>query len=650
MIRRLGAAAVLLSLAAGLLAPPPATAQDENHRMETDARYVVDPDAGAVDVTVGIEFTNTAPDPPGQFSVFEVIDVAIHDAAEEVTARDDDGALEVATADRDGVHVATISLREPLRFEESATLELSFRLPDRGEGGLRIGPSLVVFPAWSFGTAGEVTVELPVAYEVRVDGDPLEAEPGEGTVALTSGPVEDPTRWLALVTAYRLGAYTTLERSIPLSSGTVDLRVRSFEEDPAWGERIRDLLVTALPLLEDAIGLPYERAGPLVVVESPPAGFGSIDEQIAEGGEILVAFDAADFTVLHQVSHVWIGHSLFGERWIREGLASHYAAVVAPGLDLEPLFGPGERADELSEAAFALEDWQEGEPGSDPQRDAYAYAASWRAFEQVSETIGPDALRAALLRIHAGIDAYDARAVDGTQPTPAAPPAPVDSRRLLDQLEVGGESVDHVFAELVFSEDAVEQLDDRSAARAELADLAQQAGEWGIPQNVQQLMRDWDFDGAREAIDRARAWLVERDGLLAEVSAAGLAAPSRLREAYQRHGGEAEAHTELAALRAVVADYRAALDEVAEERSLIARLGLVGAVAPGFLLESANRLFTEGQLHEATEAIVEARELMATAEVTGLLRLLATLAVVLVLMAGLAVFLRRRSPTAKPGD
>jgi hypothetical protein len=642
-VRRSTVAVALAGLLAAVLVPPtPARAVDD-YRMETEARYAVDPEGRTIEVSIEVEFTNTAPDPPGQFTVFPVVDLAVHDAASDVVAEDADGELEVATEERDGVHVATVTLREPVRFEESSNFTMAYQLADGAQDGLRVGPSLVVFPAWSFGTSGEVTIELPAAFEVRAAGDPLEAAQGDETTRLTSGEIADPTRWVALVSAYRIGQYVTLERSIPLASGTVDLRVLAFEEDAAWGERIRDLLTTALPRLEEEIGLAYERSGPLIVVESPPVGFGPIGEQMSEGSEILVAFDASSFTVLHQVAHVWIGPQLFGERWIREGLASHYAMTVAPELEAEPPYDPQERVDETREGAFPLQEWREGTPPDEaPERDGYGYAASWAVVAEVAERIGDRGLRAALARIVAGVDAYDPSAADGALPPPLVPPAPVDSQRLLDQLEVGGSSVSDLFEELVFAPDAGEELASRAEAREAYASLNEQAGEWGAPQPVRAQMADWRFDDARTAIAAASAWLEDRDELLEAINEAGLSAPQRLHHAYMRDGGGPEAQTELAAERAVVEEYQLALDAAAQERSLLVRLGLLGGSDPEGLLASANRLFAAGELHDATAAIVEARAQLATAETTGLIRLLATAALLLVLLAAAVILVRRR--------
>ena len=90
---------------------------------------------------------------------------------------------------------------------------------------------MVVFPAWSFGTASEVSVAVPDGYEVRVDGDALTEADGR----LVSGPIENPAAWLALVTATRPAEYTTFDATVPLDGGTADLQVRAFADDEAVG-------------------------------------------------------------------------------------------------------------------------------------------------------------------------------------------------------------------------------------------------------------------------------------------------------------------------------------------------------------------------------------------------------------------------------
>ena len=94
------------------------------YEFETDAAYDVLPDDGRIDVSVDVAFTNTTPDPDGQFSVFEEVLFAIQDGATAVTASDDEGDLDVSVEDDDGVTVATVELRDELRYEDTATFDL----------------------------------------------------------------------------------------------------------------------------------------------------------------------------------------------------------------------------------------------------------------------------------------------------------------------------------------------------------------------------------------------------------------------------------------------------------------------------------------------------------------------------------------------
>jgi hypothetical protein len=244
----LAAVLALVAIPAGPVRPAAAA----EYTLETSAAYDVRPDEGMIGVTVQITFTNTTPDPAGQFSVFDQLKLAVHDAAADVTASDDDGDLDVAVKVENKVNVATIELRDELRFEESVDLELHYTLRDGDDPQLRIRQSVIVFPAWGFGTESQVSVAIPSGYDVRIDGDELT----QGDAGLVSGPIENPAAWLALVTATRPAEYTTFEATVPLAGGTADLKVRTFTDDEAWGQQRLALIERALPLVEEANGLP----------------------------------------------------------------------------------------------------------------------------------------------------------------------------------------------------------------------------------------------------------------------------------------------------------------------------------------------------------------------------------------------------------
>jgi hypothetical protein len=640
-------ALAVVATAALSQAAPVAAAE---YTLETTARYDVRPAERRVDVEVAVTFTNTTPDPEGQFSVFDSVKLAVHDEAVNISAADDAGALEVSLGRESDVNVATVTLRDGLRFQESASFRVAYQLPDGG-AGLRVRPSAVVFPAWGFGTRSDVTVTLPAGYEVGIDGDAMTAQPNGGGTLLTSGPISDPTRWLSVVTAAGAAPFTTFTATVPLTGGTADLQVRAFSDDEAWGERTRDIIVRALPLLEERIGVPYPHVGPLVITESVGIAGGGLAEEELAAGEILVAFDQPAFTALHQLAHVWLGEEFVAERWIAEGLASYLAAAVAAELGLDPPYDPAARAAELAAAAppegqapaaFALAAWPD-RPTS--QQARYGYAASWAFMNEVAASAGTDAMPTVLQRTAAGLDP-----TTPSDELPAAAASLADqaltSRSLLDHLEtVSGIDLADRFAAAVLVPADIALLDARRASRAAYADLVVAAADWGPPDPVRAALRAWDFELADERTTAARGWLVQRDALIAAIDAAGLATPDRLRDTYRTDGGGPSAQAELAAEEAVVDAYIATLAATNTERGLLARLGLLGGPDPAHQLAVANGRFAGGDLAGAMEAIDDANQLIDSAAGAGAVRLLSALVVILLALGAAVLLVRRRRYT-----
>jgi hypothetical protein len=649
MSRRTLPATLALLLAQAVVLGGPTPARGAEYTMQTVASYEVRPSEGRIGVAVDVSFTNTTPDPPGQFSVFETVKLAIHDQATSVAVTDDAGDLAVTVAREGEVNVASVTLREPVRFEASASFRLAYDLPDGEDPRLRVRPSVIVFPAWGFGTASEVTVVVPNGYEVSVDGDTLSPQPDATQTVLSSGAIADPTRWLALVTGSRATSYTTLTASVPLDGGTVDLRVRAFADDRAWGERTLALLERALALLEERFGLPYPRRDPLVVTEAVAGDATAFAEDGAtdpETGEILVAFDQPPFTTLHQVGHLWLGPSIVADRWIGEGLASSMAAAIAPEVGLERPYDPSATATELPAGAFPMAAWP---AAPTPEQERFGYAASWALFDEIAATAGPDVMARVLQRVAAAVDPSEP--VIGAAPTPTGRPVvPLTTRGLLDHLEtVSGLDFAGRFAALVLTPDDVALLPQRGEARLAHAALVEAAAGWEAPEPVRMALAAWEFDTALDRIAAASTWLEDRDALLATMEEVGLAAPDRLRDSYRQHGGGPEAQVELDAERAVTAAYVATLDASNSGRTLLARVGLLGAPDPAAQLTVANGRFAAGDLRGASEAITEAQRLLDDAESTGILRLLSVIAV-LVLLLGLVVVLLRRRRVEAPSD
>lgn len=639
--------AVLVSSLPGAV---PLVRAADPYTLVSDTRYEIRSEDGEIDVTVALDFTNTTPDTSAEFSLFTEIRLAVHDQAVSFAASDDDGELDVKSGVRtiagEKVHVATIELREGIRYQDSIGLELTYTLPDTDDPHLRVRPSLVIFSAWAFGTSGELSVAVPSGYELRVDGDPLIEEGDQ----LVSGPIDDPGAWLALVTAVRPAEYAMHEATIALVGGTADLVVRSFSDDDAWGTRTLETVVAALPHIEEEIGLPYPLRGRLTLTEFVATDASGFAEGTTSGTEIQVSFDQPAFTALHQVAHLWVPPTLVDARWIREGLASWVAAQAGTQIDVEPPYEPAAEAERLADAAVELDTWA---PTSDRNAEAYGYAASWAFIGELEELVGADAIRAVLVRVAASTGPYDPGGIDPA-PTPdtSEPPAmPLSSRSFLDQLDaVAGIDLAAPFAARVLSEADVALLEARSAARADFDALVEEADGWGAPDPLRAAMAAWEFDEAARQMESAHSWLGMRDDLLAEMADAGLSAPDRLQQAYQAYGGGPEALSELDAEGEVVTAYATTAERVTAERSFIERLGLVGGPDPQAQLVLANGHFTDGNLGAAKDATNEADQIIAAAETGGIVRIVSLVLVVL-LLVGLAVIIFRRrasSYTARP--
>lgn len=620
------------------------------YAMQTSATYQVVPADGTVSVTVAVAFTNTTPDPTGRYSLYTTVPIPVQDGASHVAAEDAKGTLKVKLGSSGSGRLVTVTLRTALRYRKTASFTLTYQLADGANPRVRVRPSAVLVPVWSFGTAGSVSVSLPTGFAVSVIGDPLSLQPATDRTLLSSGPIADPASWLSLLTATNSAGYETLQRSVPLTGGTVDLQVRAWSDDAAWGSATLDLLARGLPALQVVIGLPYTGDGPLVVTESLPISRDPLAEPAPGTRQINLAFTASPFVALHQVAHVWLGSNLAAARWIREGLASRAAADVATSLGLSLPFDPAHEAAARSAAAIPLASWSEpgagtASPAAASATDAYGYAASWDTVDKIVATVGERAVREVLARVAAGVGAYDpspAAAGSASGGDAAGAVLPLTSERFLDQLEqVSGKDLSTLFADRVLSADQLALLAERPAARSAYAGLAVAAGEWGVPEPIRQLMESWRFAEARTAIAGDGAWLPQRDAFLSAVNAAGLATPANLVALWRAAGAGTATRAELTAESAFVTAYRSAQASIGGDPNPVQRLGLLGAPAPQALLTSAAGRFAAGDLAAAVDDVRRAMSAARNAQASGVVRIAIGLALLAVVAAGISLLARR---------
>jgi hypothetical protein len=590
------------------------------------AQYLVQPDHHRVHVTVDLVATNHARETISTRYVYDRANLAVLPGATAFRATSDGVKVAVTVAARSATStLLSIRFAKRLGGGGSTNLRLAFELPDPGGSQsrpVRVGPSLVAFPVWAFGTRGTpgstVSVKFPAGYQVTVAtgrlGKPLNAS--DGTTTLSSPSLPDPFSLSGYVLADRPGAFVESKLDVPVDGATAHLAIRAWKDDPAWAKRITTLLKKSLPALSATIGLPYPHGSTVIVEEAVPR---SIDGAAAvydpATGIIRLAYTAGAPATLREAAHLWFDGSVFADRWLVEGLSSYAADGAATRLKLD--LGPVAPVDPTSPAAFPLNAWPV-DPGRGSEavpRQAYGAAASTTVIRLIASRTGADGLRSILL-------AARSRSASG----------PTDWRGMLDLIETEGrvDATDLWRTWVARPEDA-RLLDERVRLRFEHATLNEDANGWVLPPTIETALAAWQFAEAETAMTAARDILRARVELAVAAAVAGLRPSANLRTAFE--AGDPEVAVAEAAIERAIVDQIVAAESAGAtaSSSWLVRIGLLGQDPVGGLA-AARAAFEAGDLTAAQARAIGSREAWAGAADLGGLRLRAIAALVLLLL------------------
>jgi hypothetical protein len=653
-LRALGLATLLTALVLPGLAMPVAAATPDL-TLVTDSTYEVLPDEGRIAVTVEITARNRLRDSVARRFFFRTAHLAVLPGTSGFEISGGRGSPRVSVRKRAADHtLLRIDLGANLASGRTTTLSLRFDLRDPGgapDRPVRISPSLVTFDAWAYATpdtpGSTVTVTLPEGYAAEIGRGPLEGPTptGDGRQAWRSGKLDDPLAFVADLAADRPAEHVEASRTVELSEGGIEILLRPWPDDPAWRDRIGDLVARALPALEREIGLPWPIDGPLAVEEAlVRGGTGFAGRFEPAEGRIEIAYAAPDGVVLHELAHAWFNGRLVADRWIAEAFAAYYAERAAEALGIVP--ASPELTDDLQGDAVPLNAWRPADEGAAPT-DGYGYAAAVELARQVGERAGPESLTAVWSAAAAGIGAYQPGS-DGVEPLQAT----LDWRSLLDLLEDRTDtSFDDLWRDWVARSGDVTALRERAAARTHYAQTLAAADGWSLPREVRDALRAWQFEAAETLLADADRVLAARSELEAAAGAAGLRLPDRVRRAFEGgaslQAAAAEAAAELAAI-AAIEEARASRPPTDQPiDAIVVTAGLLGTDPAGRLAEAADAL-AAGDVERAFDAAATAEDLWTGATRVGRGRIVsaALLVLVLVLLGGLVLKRRRRTDLA----
>jgi hypothetical protein len=579
------------------------------------ASYTVQPDKKRVHVTVDLVATNRTTETISTRYVFDHANLAVLPGTTGFRATNEGAKTTVTVASRSSSStLLSIRFLKRLGGGHSTAIRLSFELPDPGGSPsreVRVGPSLLAFPVWAYGTKGtggsSVSVHVPAGYKVTVGagrmGKPATAADGSTTVS--SGVLTDPFALSAYVLADRPGAFAETSLSVPVQGATVRVAIRAWKDDPAWAKKTATFLKKALPALSTAIGLPYRGPTQVAVEETVSRSIeGSSGVYDPASATLRLAYAATPSVVLREAAYVWFAGSTFADRWIVEGLAADAAARAAVRLKIAS--GSGSGATPPTQPAFPLNAWPapSGRDSGAAAVDAAGRAASLQLVRLIVARIGADGLRATIA---------------AAASRPGADP--VDWRGLLDLLEseAGLDATDLWRAWVMRPEDSA-LVDARAIARFQLARLRQQADGWTLPAGIEADLAGWRFDQASAGMGTASEVLDARDDLAVAAAVAGLEPPPNLRTVFEA-GDPGAAAAEAAVERAIIDQIEAAEQAgAATSGSWLVRIGLLGQDPVG-QLAAARAAFMAGDLSAAQARAIGAREAWAGASDLGGLRL-----------------------------
>jgi hypothetical protein len=557
----------------------------EELRITAATTYALDPEAGAVHVTIDLSVANLKPNRVQGNQIisyyWDSLAFGIQEEAASIRATGSGRALAVSREPEDGYVSLEIRLASRLDYRETQRLRIQYDLPGgapRSQSFIRVGEAFASFYAWAWGDPGRssVTIRIPEGFDETISGADMTRASQDGAITLTAASIDDPQEWFVSVDAERPSRLTRVP--LELLAGA-RIAIHSWPEDEEWRTKVRDLMEDGLPVLQSFVGLDWPVSGELGVYEvHTPLLEGYAGVYYTDRDRIEIGEDLDDLTILHEASHAWFNDDLFAERWITEGMADEFAALVLIDLD-RTATGP-ERPDPDDRAGVPLSGWVH--PGritdeATDDRESYGYNTSWYVVSELIEEIGIDGMRDVIAAADANLTAYDG----------AGDPETVAARdtwqRFLDLLvEVGGSSqAEDLFRAWVIQPELEDLLVDRAEAREAYADLLEAGAGWEAPWSVRSKLGAWEFGRVDEAMAEAMGVLEDRDALEARAETLGVERSDRLETAYDA------ASVDMDDAEAVIAEEAESLDALEatkaaleRERDALVTLGLWNEVQP----------------------------------------------------------------------
>lgn len=626
---------------------PAARAEDDLVHIKSHVVYNIQPDQGPVTVTWDVSILNNDPQTENfngrgtNTYYYDTFTFPLLAGASTVEATSNEGVLLGISVEEPGqgpAIPATIKLDRRLFYQDTYDLHLTYQIPETRHPALIVIPFYAFVPLLASGDEATVEVFAPTEQPWETSTEAIDCTQN-GTAFTCAG--SDAVFLAAVTEVARPDLTATLATEVQLRDQKVPVNITYFQGEEAFAQHVSDLATNGLPVIEDIYGLTY--FGPDAIniserVRQVILGYEGLTScDAATACEVSISPIADDYTVLHELAHLWSG--LYEKRWLSEGFAQYASVLAAPYLPAGLVSGTPPARQQAS-VELQLDDWGEvdsviGASEDDLALENAGYYRSQRFLEQLEFELGVEALRRT-------------NQVIGEDGEPA------DSRRFMDVLEeVSGRNNDALFQEWVFPDSLDPLLADRREARDRLTNVIARAQESelteDVPAQIQEQVDAWLFQEAFAALDVAEARLNAYDDLKEELArlrddaaASELVVAEIIQGLIDEWDFEGAAATVEQAFEALTA-YSIALDKVDAPRSAWEQFGLLGS-DPEASVERAAAAFNDGDYTSAIDHADTAIETIDGASKTAVRRVLIVaglLALFAIVILG-AVWLSRR--------
>jgi hypothetical protein len=592
----------------------------------------------AVHVVWDATITNNDPDSTfqnGQGFYYFAYPIPVLTGAANVSATDSNGVpldVEVTDVDSPLIQSTKVSFARGIFYGETYKFRLTYDLTGAHSRSAIVTPYYAYLAVVGAGDPATVTVNMPAGdpWATNLEGSQCARAEAVFTCGGSQGPYV-----VAVAEASQPSRTASTTFDVPLPDKTLNVTLTYFQGDEATAQHQQALIAAGLPVIEEMFGFRHPGPPTLNIAQGGQQavlGYEGLTGCDADSCDIVVSPIASDYTVLHEISHMWTG--IYDERWLEEGFAELVAETVGRQLPEGVVAGaPPQRAP--SSIEFQLDTWAPTSSliGANTERITQEDAGYDYSLRFLSE-----------LRVEFGLQALQA-----VNRNIATSGRPADSQRFMDVLEEAtGRNADSLFLVWVFPESYREVLADRREAKNRFADLRERLIEEGLPNDVltpiEGLIDQWMFGQALDALDKAETGLDTYADLLPQLAAleqsaseAGLELPTVIEEALTNFDFES-ARRQMATAEGAVLAYNAASARVHAGRGLWTKFGLLGS-HPGGDLGAAADSFASGDFETSLAHSEHAQQLLEDASSVAFRRLLlvAGLLAVLGLAVGIAL-------------